>query len=565
MEGALPTIAYNRGGGGGIGAVIFDKPSIDPLEALNLTIQREQQAEQQKAANQERQLNRTYQMLKDIDFDVSGVYDYDLPMFRERTEALNKKAGQVLQKYANKPELQGEFLNEWQRDIRGEYNDLKLLMEESKSDKETVAKALQLYAANPQKYDEGVDAAVAQINLLPVGGRTKDGLSRKQLAMGALKPSFNENKYIADWVSKIDYDQEVEEKTGAGGSKKAYTTKFIPIERVYNNAQQLYGGNKYFKENVDGEFDALLNSQDPADKVLAQHYIDKAQEVSQSTGLAYSPMDIYVAEKKVAPLIGQQASVKGLLGRAPQPKSEASAQGKAKQMQDQANLMYRYWTDFSKGDANTINNLVTENAVVKNPDGSYSASFATEWQAPADFYVEGGKTVRVDNNKVLDLRLFPDGTMRVKTTASAIKNDIAKETKGDVVKNPEYMVVSPKYLQSIMNANGGKIYGGLPAYEKAKGEYEKVNRQVSDVRKEGRPIVGKLVTDKSGQTYIPADVDNNGKPITAKGAMKQKVDTPKTKVVEGFTMPENAIPKYGAKTGKLIGYELPDGTKFKFQ
>lgn len=76
--------------------------------------------------------------------------------------------------------------------------------------------------------------------------------------------------------------------------------------------------------------------------------------------------------------------------------------------------------------------------------------------------------------------------------------------------------------------------------------------------------VGAMGQKQQPPKTVPTDVDNTGKPIDAKGAMKQKVE-PKTKVVDGFTIPANATPKYGAKTGKLIGYELPDGTKFKFQ
>lgn len=76
--------------------------------------------------------------------------------------------------------------------------------------------------------------------------------------------------------------------------------------------------------------------------------------------------------------------------------------------------------------------------------------------------------------------------------------------------------------------------------------------------------VGAMGQKQQPPKTVPTDVDNTGKPIDAKGAMRQKVE-PKTKVVDGFTIPANATPKYGAKTGKLIGYELPDGTKFKFQ
>ena len=51
------------------------------------------------------------------------------------------------------------------------------------------------------------------------------------------------------------------------------------------------------------------------------------------------------------------------------------------------------------------------------------------------------------------------------------------------------------------------------------------------------------------------------KTTTQKVAPKKEVQ--KEKVVNGVKMPFNATPKYSKQTGKLMGYELPDGTKFK--
>lgn len=45
--------------------------------------------------------------------------------------------------------------------------------------------------------------------------------------------------------------------------------------------------------------------------------------------------------------------------------------------------------------------------------------------------------------------------------------------------------------------------------------------------------------------------------------VKPKKEVQKKKIVNGVKMPFNATPKYSKQTGKLMGYELPDGTKFK--
>ena len=43
----------------------------------------------------------------------------------------------------------------------------------------------------------------------------------------------------------------------------------------------------------------------------------------------------------------------------------------------------------------------------------------------------------------------------------------------------------------------------------------------------------------------------------------KKAETKKETIIDGKTIPIGGVPKYSAKTGKLIGYEL-NGEKYKF-
>jgi hypothetical protein len=530
-------LPYNSGNSSGIGAVYFDK-TVEPLRQLNENLKTLDTADDFYKMQKLKELQdaKKAKLASDITKDLSADYKGAMP--EDIEQVFKPKMQELQQRYANVVKRLGGNNSNITKDpeylqIRADINALKGGIQESSEHNKIFTADAAAYRAKPENYDDAslVDMAKGRVagldgrgQIITANGGTFLKPKVASFTSEALKNSDNIGKYIYD-VRESEYPND-------NGEIIKTESKVVNPDKLRSYVRGDLANYQRAKQ-VDIEFNQL------PPQTQAVYALAEQQFPNLGTAKEQYAYDVHKN------LFGNTRK-SGITDYTPEAKEKAKqkdAEDKALYLYDVANGILTGNLDYAANvskDASgnrTLNNLAVNAGEMTSLDLK-NMNYGT--------YDDPNNGLQPD--KIVSVSVNASNPQFVKLKTLKTVSDNA----GDATK-PDYKIVDKsEFPEVLFNSNFGA------------GAYQLVKKSAA---KRGHvSATGAIVTPpmvlKTGATK-PLDnptIGDNGIVYPKKDA-KQAA---KNKVIEGKTMPTDATPKYSKKTGLLIGYELPDGTKFKF-
>ena len=544
----------------GVGAVIFDAPSVNRANAGNILFQAlSSRAKQMNDAqiDKEKDLQtKSFAMLDGIDIDKQGVFEPDLPYFQEKTQDLIKKRGEIYAKYGG--DITSKQALQDINALDGEKAKLKLEALQSANDKKMYADATSKFVNNPSKYQPDLSTkGLEAYKSAPLGARA--GVQTLYEAPPILMDIMDKHsKTIGD-------DTEITSTYTENGKVVQKSIKGKSPEKVNVAFQTLYQANPDARMVADAEFEKLPEAEkqnmEAIKAISGQNDVPTAQ-----IWLGRVASNNYSTKNELMKGMGNNPYVTAQLAK------DKMAYGQQLKNEDKESAIYKLTAAYASGDAPEVSSEI----IRTTPQGQEKVFYAPASLKSGVFTVTAdGKPTNVENTFL--------GTIsrNVNINGQPTKIVYKIDTKTLVEKG----IISIKDVNAqngVVNVTGGasslqsKIIDNLDKFPvmnagdamfiaKANGASDKAIEATN--RNYGAYSGGGMVDVTKINKQIVPEKRNVGQavPKVTKTTVevKPKKEVQKEKIVNGVKMPFNATPKYSKQTGKLMGYELPDGTKFK--
>lgn len=353
------------GQGNGVGAVIFDAPSVNRANAGNMLFQAlSSRAKQMNDAqiDKEKDLQtKSFAMLDGIDIDKQGVFEPDLPYFQEKTQDLIKKRGEIYAKYGG--DITSKQALQDINALDGEKAKLKLEALQSANDKKMYADATSKFVNNPSKYQPDLSTkGLEGFKSAKLGERA--GIQTLHEAPPLLMDIMDKHsKTIGD-------DTEVTKSyTDANGKVIYESVKGKSPEKVNQAFQTLYQANADARAVADAEYAQLPESE--------KQNIEAIRAISGQMDVP--PAQVWLGRVATNNYSTKNQSVKGM-GNNPyvtaQLAKDKMAYGQQLKNEDNESAIYKTLAAYANGDAPEIATELTR----VTPDGNEKVMYC-----PANF------------------------------------------------------------------------------------------------------------------------------------------------------------------------------------
>lgn len=552
------------GQGNGVGAVIFDAPSVNRANAGNMLFQAlSSRAKQMNDAQIEKEKDlqtKSFAMLDGIDIDKQGVFEPDLPYFQEKTKELIDRRGQIYAKYGG--DLTSKQALQDINALDGEKAKLKLEALQSASDKKVYSDAMGKFINNPSKYHPQLSTKGLD-----------DFKSAKLGERGGVQTLHEAPPILMDIMDKhsktIGDDTEITGTYTENGKVIQKSIKGKSPEKVNVAFQTLYQANPDARAVADAEFEKLPDAEkqnmEAIKAISGQTDVPTAQ-----IWLGRVASNNYSTKNELMKGMGNNPYVTAQLAK------DKMAYGQQLKNEDKESAIYKLISAYASGDAPEVSTEITR----VTPQGQEKVLYAPASLKSGVFTVDvDGKPTNAENTFLgtitrnvtingqpkkliykIDTKSLVEKGIIDKKDINA-QNGVVNVTGGAsglqskiIDKIDQFPVMNAADVIFIAKANGATDKA-IEATNKNYGAYS--GGGIVDVTK----INKQVVPEKRNVGQAIPKVTKTTVEVKPKEATKKEVQ--KEKVVNGVKMPYNATPKYSKQTGKLMGYELPDGTKYK--
>lgn len=552
------------GQGNGVGAVIFDAPSVNRANAGNMLFQalssRAKQLDDAGIQKQKAIQAQSFGMLDGIDIDKQGVFEPDLPYFQEKTKELIDRRGQIYAKYGG--DLTSKQALQDINALDGEKAKLKLEALQSASDKKVYSDAMGKFINNPSKYHPQLSTKGLD-----------DFKSAKLGERGGVQTLHEAPPILMDIMDKhsktIEDDTEVSESyTDKNGKVLVKTTKGKSPEKIDQAYQTLYQANPDVQTLVKERYAELPESEKTAME-LVKALSGKTDVPVEQMWLGRVAVNNYSSKNKGVKSLGnnmyeQDRLMKGRMAYGQQLRNEA-----------QESLFVETLSAYANGDSPDMSVEImreTPNGLQKatyNPSNIYGGTFDIDAShkgikntvlgtivMPMKINGKDVKVIKkVDTKSLLKMgAINEDDLLSGDNMANLVSSkDMQKVIMDNAMSLPDYTSSDVITLARINGVSDKAITATAKKWRANTGggifDVGKINQKTEATQRTVGELKPKITETK---------VEVKPKPTT-----QTKKEVQKEKVVNGVKMPYNATPKYSKQTGKLMGYELPDGTKYK--
>ncbi len=552
------------GQGNGVGAVIFDAPSVNRANAGNMLFQAlSSRAKQMNDAqiDKEKDLQtKSFAMLDGIDIDKQGVFEPDLPYFQEKTQDLIKKRGEIYAKYGG--DITSKQALQDINALDGEKAKLKLEALQSANDKKMYADATSKFVNNPSKYQPDLSTkGLEAYKSAPLGARA--GVQTLHEAPPILMDIMDKHsKTIGD-------DTEITGTYTENGKVVQKSIKGKSPEKVNVAFQTLYQANPDARMVADAEFEKLPESEkqnmEAIKAISGQTNVPTAQ-----IWLGRVASNNYSTKNELMKGMGNNMYEQDRLARG------RMAYGQQLKNEDKESAIYKLTSAYASGDAPEVSTEI----IRTTPQGQEKVFYAPASLKSGVFTVTAdGKPTNVENtflgtiSRNVNINGQPTKIVYKIDTKSLVEKGILSQDSINKQNGVVNVTGGTSSLQSKIIDNLDKFpvmnAGDAMFIAKANGASDKAieatNKNYGAYSGGGMVDVTKInkqiVPEKRNVGQAVPKVTKTTVEVKPKEAPKKEVQ--KEKIVNGVKMPFNATPKYSKQTGKLMGYELPDGTKFK--
>lgn len=552
------------GQGNGVGAVIFDAPSVNRANAGNMLFQalssRAKQLDDAGIQKQKAIQAQSFGMLDGIDIDKQGVFEPDLPYFQEKTKELIDRRGQIYAKYGG--DLTSKQALQDINALDGEKAKLKLEALQSASDKKVYSDAMGKFINNPSKYHPQLSTKGLD-----------DFKSAKLGERGGVQTLHEAPPILMDIMDKhsktIGDDTEITGTYTENGKVIQKSIKGKSPEKVNVAFQTLYQANPDARAVADAEFEKLPDAEkqnmEAIKAISGQTDVPTAQ-----IWLGRVASNNYSTKNELMKGMGNNPYVTAQLAK------DKMAYGQQLKNEDKESAIYKLISAYASGDAPEVSTEITR----VTPQGQEKVLYAPASLKSGVFTVDvDGKPTNAENTFLgtitrnvtingqpkkliykIDTKSLVEKGIIDKKDINA-QNGVVNVTGGAsglqskiIDKIDQFPVMNAADVIFIAKANGATDKA-IEATNKNYGAYS--GGGIVDVTK----INKQVVPEKRNVGQAIPKVTKTTVEVKPKEATKKEVQ--KEKVVNGVKMPYNATPKYSKQTGKLMGYELPDGTKYK--
>ncbi len=548
------------GQGNGVGAVIFDAPSVNRANAGNMLFQAlSSRAKQMNDAqiDKEKDLQtKSFAMLDGIDIDKQGVFEPDLPYFQEKTQDLIKKRGEIYAKYGG--DITSKQALQDINALDGEKAKLKLEALQSANDKKMYADATSKFVNNPSKYQPDLSTkGLEAYKSAPLGARA--GVQTLHEAPPILMDIMDKHsKTIGD-------DTEITGTYTENGKVVQKSIKGKSPEKVNVAFQTLYQANPDARMVADAEFEKLPEAEkqnmEAIKAISGQNDVPTAQ-----IWLGRVASNNYSTKNELMKGMGNNPYVTAQLAK------DKMAYGQQLKNEDKESAIYKLTAAYASGDAPEVSSEI----IRTTPQGQEKVFYAPASLKSGVFTVTAdGKPTNVENtflgtiSRNVNINGQPAKIVYKIDTKTLVEKGILSQDSINKQNGVVNVTGGASSLQSNIIDNLDKFpvmnAGDAMFIAKANGASDKAIEATN--KNYGAYSGGGMVDVTKINKQIVPEKRNVGQavPKVTKTTVevKPKKEVQKEKVVNGVKMPFNATPKYSKQTGKLMGYELPDGTKFK--
>lgn len=548
------------GQGNGVGAVIFDAPSVNRANAGNMLFQAlSSRAKQMNDAqiDKEKDLQtKSFAMLDGIDIDKQGVFEPDLPYFQEKTQDLIKKRGEIYAKYGG--DITSKQALQDINALDGEKAKLKLEALQSANDKKMYADATSKFVNNPSKYQPDLSTkGLEAYKSAPLGARA--GVQTLHEAPPILMDIMDKHsKTIGD-------DTEITGTYTENGKVVQKSIKGKSPEKVNVAFQTLYQTNPDARMLADAEFEKLPEAEkqnmEAIKAISGQNDVPTAQ-----IWLGRVASNNYSTKNELMKGMGNNPYVTAQLAK------DKMAYGQQLKNEDKESAIYKLTAAYASGDAPEVSSEI----IRTTPQGQEKVFYAPASLKSGVFTVTAdGKPTNVENtflgtiSRNVNINGQPTKIVYKIDTKTLVEKGIISIDDVNAQNGVVNVTGGASSLQSKIIDNLDKFpvmnAGDAMFIARANGASDKAIEATN--RNYGAYSGGGMVDVTKINKQIVPEKRNVGQavPKVTKTTVevKPKKEVQKEKIVNGVKMPFNATPKYSKQTGKLMGYELPDGTKFK--
>ncbi len=548
------------GQGNGVGAVIFDAPSVNRANATNMLFQAlSSRAKQMSDAQIDKEKDvqtKSFAMLDGIDIDKQGVFEPDLPYFQEKTQDLIKKRGEIYAKYGG--DITSKQALQDINALDGEKAKLKLEALQSANDKKMYADATSKFVNNPSKYQHDLSTkGLEAYKSAPLGARA--GVQTLHEAPPILMDIMDKHsKTIGD-------DTEITGTYTENGKVVQKSIKGKSPEKVNVAFQTLYQTNPDARMLADAEFEKLPEAEkqnmEAIKAISGQNDVPTAQ-----IWLGRVASNNYSTKNELMKGMGNNPYVTAQLAK------DKMAYGQQLKNEDKESAIYKLTAAYASGDAPEVSSEI----IRTTPQGQEKVFYAPASLKSGVFTVTAdGKPTNVENtflgtiSRNVNINGQPTKIVYKIDTKTLVEKGIISIDDVNAQNGVVNVTGGASSLQSKIIDNLDKFpvmnAGDAMFIAKANGASDKAIEATN--RNYGAYSGGGMVDVTKINKQIVPEKRNVGQavPKVTKTTVevKPKKEVQKEKIVNGVKMPFNATPKYSKQTGKLMGYELPDGTKFK--
>lgn len=533
--------------GNAMGAVIFDKPDNSGAEMLFNALQNNaKRMDDQHLQNQKQGLARQLALSDGIDIDKTGVFEKDLQYFQDRTKGITDKIGAIYNKYGG--DLTSKEALQDVNKVEGEKAQLKMEALLSKNDKEMYNKLTNDLASHPEKYHPEQSAlGLSNYAKATLGNRAsvQTLVERPPILMDIMD---KHSKTIGD-------DTEITGTYTENGKLIHKSIKGKSPEKVNVAFQTLYQANPDARSVADLEF-AKLPEYEKQNMEAIKAISGQVNVPTAQIWLGTVASNNYSTKNTTLKSLGnnmyeQDRLIRGRMGYGQQLKSE-----------DKESAIYKLTSAYASGDAPDMATEITrftpngQEKIMYAPASLKSGVFTVDVDGKPtnvenaflgtmtrDVTINGKPrkiTYKIDTKTLVDKGIITKKDINAQTGVANITGNANELQSKIVAKLDEFPVMNASDAIFIAKANGASDKA-IEATNKNYGAYS------------GGGIVD--VTKINKQT-TPEKRDI--------GQAIPKVEVKKEQFIDGKKIPANATPKYSKTTGKLIGYELSNGEKFKF-
>lgn len=553
------------GQGNGVGAVIFDAPSVNRANAGNMLFQALQSnaklLNDQDIAKQKTAQSHALGALNGLNLSKEGVLEKDIPEFSNRMKEFYDKRAELEQQFSTDPTSPEMYkrLN----DLRQEQKQYEMDVNQSATHKKMIAKAIDEVTRNGNEYEqaESLKNIEEYVNM----PRDKRAMYAKELLVPFIKDLGVEAEPIVGKIKPEIVEVSTGKKLPNGRFEMVKTEAYTP-EQINDTAKQIITGDRT-RKSIEKQFNNLPPDEQSFFQLLADSETSSAKGADPN---AYSvtPQEMYARHYVGNRFSGQKQTRKQL---AEDNASKLSlAQGKYDiQHQDDA-YYYDQAYNFQNGNIGVLKGAVRQNIPLPIPMGGQSV-------IPSESYTVSnmnGRTIGIFDNSRPNYdpngELIPNSYSLQKVPEIIVKQVISKMPDGSYVP----MIITNKTIMDAgYDPKGFNRFDDPNVYKKfdesAMQGFISTNKLKVNQTEKLREVGGynNKTPDPSRLTTAPTLPMQKTAPVVVAKTTTQKVapkkEVQKEKVVNGVKMPFNATPKYSKQSGKLMGYELPDGTKFK--